>query len=206
MREKSLWQIQTERNPQHSDWYIQRFKTMQEAGQDIYGEARLIDAMVPRNAKILDAGSGPGRLGTYLQRAGHQVTGVDIDPKLIAEATRVCPEATWITSDLTDLLQALNVPEGAELGESGFDAIVCAGNVMTFLAESTRLPVLKNFRAVLKADGRAVVGFGGGRGYDFEQFFADVSAAGLQIEQTFSTWDLRPSATDSNFLVAVLTR
>ncbi|WP_346845017.1 class I SAM-dependent methyltransferase [uncultured Rothia sp.] len=200
MREKSLWQIQTERNPGHSDWYIQRFKSMQESGQDIYGEARLIDAILPREARILDAGSGPGRLGAYLHRAGHRVIGVDIDPQLIAEAQRVCPDATWITADLTDLPQAL----AAESDDVDFDAIICAGNVMTFLAESTRLPVLKNFRAALADEGRAVIGFGGGRGYEFEQFFTDVEEAGLTVEHKFSTWDLRPFTPESNFLVVVL--
>lgn len=200
MREKSLWQIQTERNPGHSDWYIQRFKSMQESGQDIYGEARLIDAILPREARILDAGSGPGRLGTYLHRAGHRVIGVDIDPQLIAEAQRVCPDAMWITADLTDLPQAL----AAKSDDVDFDAIICAGNVMTFLAESTRLPVLKNFRAALADEGRAVIGFGGGRGYEFEQFFTDVEEAGLTVEHKFSTWDLRPFTPESNFLVVVL--
>lgn len=200
MREKSLWQIQTERNPGHSDWYIQRFKSMQESGQDIYGEARLIDAILPREARILDAGSGPGRLGTYLHRAGHRVIGVDIDSQLIAEAQRVCPDAMWITADLTDLPQAL----AAKSDDVDFDAIICAGNVMTFLAESTRLPVLKNFRAALADEGRAVIGFGGGRGYEFEQFFTDVEEAGLTVEHKFSTWDLRPFTPESNFLVVVL--
>lgn len=206
MREKSLWQIQTERNPQHSEWYIQRFKTMAEQGQDIWGEARTLDAMLPRGAKVLDAGSGPGRLGTYLYERGHRVTGVDIDPKLIEEAQRVCPDATWKTADLTDLREALGLAADAELGAEGFDAILCAGNVMTFLATSTRLPVLENFRAVLKESGRAVIGFGAGRGYDFAQFFEDAAAVGLRVEQKFSTWDLRPFTEDSNFLVAVLTR
>lgn len=206
MREKSLWQIQTERNPDHSDWYIQRFQKMQEAGKDIYGEARLLDAMVARHSKVLDAGSGPGRLGTYLQQAGHEVTGVDIDPKLIAEAQRVCPEVRWITADLTDLRLALGMQADTELGESGFDAIVCAGNVMTFLAAPTRLAVLENFRAVLAPSGRAIIGFGAGRNYDFAQFFADVEEAGLKIDQKFSTWELHPFTEDSQFLVAVLSR
>lgn len=206
MREKSQWQIQVEKNPGHSQWYIQRFKTMQEAGNDIYGEARLIDALVPRASKILDAGCGPGRLGTYLHNAGHTVTGVDIDPELIGEAQRVCPEATWVCADLTDLREALGMSPHAELGANGFDAIVCAGNVMTFLAPSTRLPILENMRATLSDSGRAVIGFGANRGYDFEQFFADAVAAGLQVEQKFSTWDLRPFSQDSGFLVAVLTR
>ena len=51
---------------------------------------------------------------------------------------------------------------------------------------------------------RAVVGFGAGRGYDFDDFFADVDAVGLTREQTFATWDLRPFTDQANFVVAVL--
>ena len=51
-----------------------------------------------------------------------------------------------------------------------------------------------------------MVGFGAGRGYAFEDFFADVEAVGLRPEQTFSTWDLRPFSEESGFVVAVLVR
>jgi len=51
-----------------------------------------------------------------------------------------------------------------------------------------------------------VVGFGAGRGYDFGTFFEDASAAGLVLQQKFSTWDLRPFDVESDFLVAVLGR
>ena len=206
MREKSLWQVQTERNPGHSQWYIQRFKTMAEQGNDIWGEARLIDALSPREAKILDAGCGPGRIGAYLQERGHRVTGVDIDPQLIAEATRVCPDAQWVTADLTDLREALGYAANATFTDDGFETIVCAGNVMTFLAPSTRAAVLENFAATLTDTGRAVIGFGAGRGYDFEEFFADAAAAGLHVQQRFATWELHPFTQDSTFLVAFLTR
>ena len=47
---------QVAQNPGHSQWYIDRFRTMARRGEDIVGEARLVDAMVPRRARILDAG------------------------------------------------------------------------------------------------------------------------------------------------------
>ena len=77
--------------------------------------------------RFWDAGSGPGRVGKQLHALGHRVTGVDIDPELIDEARRVCPEATWVTADLVDLPQALGFESDA--GEDGFELIVCAGNV-----------------------------------------------------------------------------
>src|SRR5699024_4908115 len=42
----------------HSAWYIERFRAMAAQGADLAGEARLIDAMVPRGARLLDAGCG----------------------------------------------------------------------------------------------------------------------------------------------------
>ncbi|HEU4361619.1 MAG TPA: SAM-dependent methyltransferase, partial [Mycobacterium sp.] len=85
-----------------------------------------------------------------------------------------------------------------------FDVILSAGNVMTFLAPSTRVQVLSRLRAHLADGGRAVVGFGAGRGYEFSEFFDDVADAGLTPDLLLSTWDLRPFTDDADFLVAVL--
>jgi SAM-dependent methyltransferase len=192
------WLQQIERNPDHSQWYIERFRTMAADGADLVGEARLIDAMVGRGARVLDAGCGPGRLGGHLHDVGHEVVGVDLDPALIAAAEQDHPGPTWLVADLAELdLPARGITEG-------FDAIVCAGNVMTFLDPATRRAVLDRFRAHLREGGRAVVGFGAGRDYPFEEFFADVDAAGLAVELRLSTWDLRPFTEASDFLVAVL--
>lgn len=198
MVEQSIWMQKVTADPGHSDWYVERFRAMARAGDDIVGEARLVDAMVPRGARILDAGCGPGRVGGYLHEAGHQVVGVDVDPKLIAAAEEDHPGPRWIVGDLAELdLAAHGVTEP-------FDVIVCAGNVMTFLAPSTRGQVLKRFRAHLAGHGRAVVGFGAGRGYAFDQFLTDAKEAGLAPDLLLSSWDLRPFTDDADFLVALL--
>ena len=125
-REKSLWLVKKETNPNHSQWYIDRFKAMEAEGNDMAGESRMVNALASRGAKILDAGSGPGRVGKQLHALGHRVTGVDIDPELIEEARRVCPDATWITADLVDLPEVLGI-EGDATAENGFELLVCAG-------------------------------------------------------------------------------
>jgi SAM-dependent methyltransferase len=198
MPDKSRWIEITEENPDHSAWYIQRFKDMAAEGRDLDGEARFVDAMVGRNSRILDAGCGPGRVAAQLTALGHDVVGADVDPALIAEATAVHPETTWFVADLA----SLDLP--AEGVAEGFDVIVSAGNVMTFLAPSTRRDVLRNLRAHLRDEGRVVIGFGAGRDYEFADFFADAEWAGLESLITLSSWDLRPFSPESDFIVAVL--
>ncbi len=195
--EPSKWSRIIAADPQHSYRYIQRFKMMEANGHDLYGEARTVDAMAGRNARILDAGCGPGRLCGWLHERGHAVVGVDVDPVLIAAAEEDHPGPAFLVGDLAELdLPARGV-------KADFDVIVCAGNVVGFLAPSTRVEVLRRFAAHLAPNGRAIVGFGAGRGYEFAEVFADLEAAGLRLDLALSTWDLRPFTADSDFLVAI---
>jgi SAM-dependent methyltransferase len=200
MVEPSIWMQKVTADPGHSQWYLERFRSMAQAGEDLLGEARFVDAMAPRRAHILDAGCGPGRLGGYLATVGHQVVGVDVDPVLIEAAEQDHPGPRWLVGDLAELdLPACGITEP-------FDVIVSAGNVMTFLAPSTRVQVLRRLRAHLAVNGRLVVGFGAGRDYKFDEFLDDAAVAGLAAELLLSTWDLRPFEGDSGFLVALLRR
>lgn len=199
-RVPSRWEEIVAADPAHSDRYIQRFRDLAEQGHDLVGEARLIDAMLPRGARVLDAGCGPGRVGAHLHEVGHVVVGVDVDPVLIAAAEHDHPGPTWLVADLAELdLPARGIA-------ADFDAIVCAGNVITFVAPETRGAVLAGFARHLAPDGRAVVGFGAGRDYAFTDFRTDATANGLKVDLLLSTWDLRPFTEDSDFLVAVLSR
>lgn len=189
----SQWEQIITADPGHSVRYAARFEQMAARGADLHGEARTADAMVPRGSRILDAGCGPGRVGGRLAQLGHTVVGVDVDPYLIGQAATAHPDATWVVEDLV----RISLPER-------FDLIVCAGNVMGFLHPDTRVEVLNRFRAHLAPQGRAIIGFGAGRGYRFTDFLADVARAGLATQLTFSTWDLRPFGPDSDFLVAVV--
>ncbi|MFV0405615.1 MAG: class I SAM-dependent methyltransferase [Propioniciclava sp.] len=195
---RSRWADLVAANPEHSQWYIERFRQLAASGADLVGEARLIDAMAERGATILDAGCGPGRHAGYLHRAGHTVVGIDLDPALIAAAEAEEPGPTYATGDLTTVA----LPAA---GPQAFDLILCAGNVITFLHPATRTPVLQQFRRWLAPGGRAIIGFGLGRGYDLDDFRADTDNAGLQRTSEYSSWSLLPFTPDSSFLVTVAT-
>jgi SAM-dependent methyltransferase len=182
----------------HSEWYIERFRRLAAEGADLAGEARLIDAMLARGSRVLDAGCGPGRVGAELAARGHTVVGVDADPRLIEAARVDHPAARWLVANLAEL-------DLAALGESDqFDAAVMAGNVMTFVASGTEVSVLRRVGAHVRPGGPIVVGFGIGRGYSLVDFDRDLVAAGLRCENRFATWDLIGWHDDADFAVSVL--
>jgi 2-polyprenyl-3-methyl-5-hydroxy-6-metoxy-1,4-benzoquinol methylase len=190
----------TETKPGHSQWYIDRFRRLAAEGADLAGEARLLDALVPPGARILDAGSGTGRVGAALAARGHAVVGVDADPALVEAARADHPGPRWLVGDLAEL--DLAAQDEAE----PFDAAVIAGNVMAFVAPGTERAVLNRVAAHVRPDGIVVVGFGTDRGYPLTDFDADAVAAGLRLEHRFATWDLRPWRDDADFAVSVLRR
>ncbi|MBQ1032723.1 MULTISPECIES: class I SAM-dependent methyltransferase [unclassified Micromonospora] len=190
----------TDTGPEHSQWYIDRFRKLAAEGEDLAGEARLVDALVAPGSRILDAGSGTGRVGAALAERGHTVVGVDADPALVDAARADYPGPTWLVADLAELdLPALGEAEP-------FDAAVLAGNVLAFVAVGTEPQVLRRVAAHLRPDGVLAVGFGTERGYPLTAFDADAVAAGLRVEHRFATWDLRPWRDDAAFAVTVLRR
>ena len=188
----------TDTEPGHSEWYVQRFRDMAAEGADLFGEARFIDAMVGRESRLLDAGCGPGRVAGYLHSVGHQVTGVDVDPILIAAAETDYPGPDWHVGDLSEL--DLRDRDGSR---TYFDAIVCAGNVLAFVAPDTEAEVLRRLGAHLKPDGRLVVGFHVAK-LALADFDAALATTDLVLDLRLATWDLRPWRDGADFAVSIL--
>lgn len=192
------WETDTDDN--HSDWYVERFRTMAAEGADLEGEARLIDAMVPPGSRILDAGCGPGRTAAALHRRGHIVVGVDADPVLIAAAEEDHPGPRWVVADLADL--DLAAVDGFA-HEPPFDAAVLAGNVLAFVAPNTEAAVLRSVATHVTDAGFVAVGFHIAK-LSLDEFDEAVDETGLVIEHRFATWDLRAWKDDADFAVTIL--
>jgi SAM-dependent methyltransferase len=188
----------TETSEGHSEWYIDRFRAMAAEGADLAGEARLVDAMLPRGARVLDAGCGTGRVGGELHARGHAVVGVDADPALVDAARADHPGPRWLVADLAELdLRAMGEDEP-------FDAAVLAGNVIVFVAPGTEAGVLRHVGAHVADDGFVIVGFHVDRHLALAEFDRAVADAGLVVEHRFATWDLRAWHDAADFAVTVL--
>lgn len=183
--------------------YSRRFVTIAEGGGDIDGEARAVDALAARGSRVLDAGCGTGRVAAALARTGHEVVGVDADPILITEGKRLYPDLSLAVLDLHDLTHH-NLAERGLI--TRFDLIVCAGNVMIFLAEGTEARVVANLAALVVPGGRAVFGFSAAAEYTHDRLDLDAGSAGLVREHRFADWELRPARAGDDWAVSVYTQ
>jgi SAM-dependent methyltransferase len=185
----------TDHGDGHASWYIERFRAMARDGADLAGEARLVDAMLARGSRVLNAGSGTGRVSAALAECGHTVVGVDVDPALAEAARADYPGPRFDVADLSTLDLADEPP---------FDAAVLAGNVLVFVTPGSERQVLARVAAHVRPDGFLVAGFATDRAYRVAAFDADCAAVGLIVEHRFATWNLRPWHDDARWVVTVL--
>lgn len=181
--------------------YGRHFADLVGRGEDVGGEARLADTLVPRGARVIDIGSGMGRVAAELATRGHDVVATEPDPALRAQS-----RATY--ADLDVLPHEALALDPAEIGT--FDLAVLVGNVMVFLGEGTERAVLARVRDLLAPTGRALVGFhlqavkAGSRTYPADEFLADVASAGLRVVHRFGSYELHEPVDD--YAVWVLAR
>lgn len=180
--------------PAQRQEYAGRFRRLAASGEDIDGEARLVDALAGRGSRILDAGCGAGRMAAYLAAQGHQLLGVDIDPLLVAAGQDDHPGLDLRELDLRDV--------SPDLGS--FDLIASAGNVMVFLDPGSEPAVLRALASVLRPGGRAVFGFATDRAYTHDQLDRDAAAVGWTRQGRWGTWQLEPYVEgDSDWAVSL---
>jgi len=163
--------------------YDERFERLAATGHNVHGEASFVAGYGPRN--VLDAGCGTGRVGIELARRGISVVGVDIDSAMLRVAKEKAPDLEWHLGDLS----RLELVDDADR-RVRFDSVVCAGNVMIFLAPGTERAAVTQLSKHLRAGGLLISGFQlvPGR-YSLESYDTDVAAAGLELYERFASWD-----------------
>ena len=170
--------------------YQRRFDELESAGKDVHGEAAFVEALAPGD--VLDAGCGTGRVAIELFRRGIAVVGVDADESMIDTARQRTPGIEWVFADLAEL----------DLGAT-FDVVVMAGNVPLFTRPGTQAALVAGCGRHVRPGGALVAGFQLDGRYALVDFDADCAAAGLVLDQRYSTWDRSPFSAESGYAVSV---
>ena len=171
------------------DDYQRRVDELLQAHDRPHGEADLVGRYRP--ATVLDAGCGTGRVAIELHRRGTEVVGVDLDASMLGTARRLAPDLEWISADLATL----------ELRRT-FDVVLLAGNVPLFTPGGTAALVAGCARH-LAGSGVLIAGFATDGDYSIEAWDRDTTAAGLELIDRWSTWDLDPYTTTCDYAVSV---
>jgi len=178
------------------DDYDARWLSLVEAGENIHGEADLVEALLTQfgGTRVLDAGCGTGRVAIELAKRSVRVAGIDADAAMLAAARTKAPEINWCEADLSD---PTGIPSGT------FDLILLAGNVMIFLEPGTEDRVLTNMASRLTQGGLLVAGFSLRPGQlTCERYDQLAAAAGLTPVDRWATWD-RQLFADGDYAVSV---
>ncbi|MFV0457919.1 MAG: DUF480 domain-containing protein [Actinomycetales bacterium] len=131
-------------------------------------ERMLLDevAELVGSAPVLDVGCGPGHIAGYLAEAGVDVTGIDLSPAMIEQATTRHPEVTFEVGDQANLLRP---PRAHSWG-----AILSLYSTI-HLAGSELAPLLAGFARVLDDDGRLLLAVRTGNSVEHRDTFAGQS-------------------------------
>jgi SAM-dependent methyltransferase len=96
-------------------------------------------------ATALDAGCGTGFQAAVLEALGYRTHGVDLSSALLAVARHRLPRATFVRGRL----------EALPYGGSAFDAVVCCGSTLSFVADPAA--ALREIGRVLRPGGRLLL-------------------------------------------------
>ena len=173
--------------------YDAKWAAMAKDGQNVHGEADFVSRFAPTS--VLDGGCGTGRVAIELGRRGCEVVGVDLDEPMIRAARIKAPDIEFRLDDLATI----------DLQRS-FDVVALPGNVMLFVATGSEATVIQNMSRHLSEGGRLIAGFQLARGLTVANFDDMSTAAGLTLEEHWSTWDGQPAAGDATYAVLVYRR
>jgi SAM-dependent methyltransferase len=109
----------------------------------------LVDNIDLAGSSLLDVGCGPGDLWKFLSGRGvaARYTGVDILPKMVAEAQRRCPGVRFVVGD---------VLAGEAFENERFDVVFCSGAFNLELGNNREF-LAAALRRLLAASGRWIV-------------------------------------------------
>ncbi len=180
--------------------YAQKMRDLAAAGVDLETDARFLDALLPRRARVLDLGCGIGAAVNALRRAGHLAWGIDTSGEVLQVAAELFDPAWYRRMPVTDI-------GSAQLQQAGliqrYDGLLMAGNVAAFLSARELAGVFRQAGALLDPQGVFILGttaavFGGPEDQD-----RAAEGTGLKLLGRYADWHLRPFTPDSPWCVSI---
>jgi SAM-dependent methyltransferase len=183
-------------NAPRGDDYDARWRALAAGGQNVHGEADLVEALLRESGgtRVLDAGCGTGRVTIEMAERGFSVVGVDVDPDMLSAARAKRPELPWVEADLTDL---------ARVVDAEFDVALLAGNVLIFVRPGTEGDVVRAVGERVAPGGLLVSGFSiRADRLPLNRYDELAARAGLQQVARWATWSREPF-TGGDYAVSV---
>jgi SAM-dependent methyltransferase len=144
---------------------------------------------------VLDAGCGTGRVAIEVAQHGVSVTGVDIDPEMLAEAEAAAPHLDWRLGNLATI----------DLGHR-YDVVLMAGNVILYVGRGNEEGALRNMARHLAPGGRLISGFALSMDrtlITLDEYDRIAQSVGLILQERYSGWEREPWRWDSPYAVSV---
>ena len=116
---------------------------------------RVLRDSLPAGARVLDAGGGPGRYAVALAAAGHQVTLLDLVPRMLARAR---DHAQDRRVRLEGLVEG-NATDLSRFEDGSFEAVLLLGPLYHLPAAEDRFRALREARRVLVPGGLLLAAF-----------------------------------------------
>jgi ubiquinone/menaquinone biosynthesis C-methylase UbiE len=144
---------------------------------DYYKEDKAhVDAFITLlspQARVLEAGCGPGGIVEYFHSQGFVVTGIDLSPEMIAIAKKRVPDAAYEVMDLRDM----------KFPDTSFDGIISSYSFI-HVPERDADGTLAGFHRVLTDSGLLFLAIEEGEG---EYYFDEPFKPGSKIFMKFYT-------------------
>ena len=182
------------------DGYASKMRQLVLAGVDMETEARFIDMLCDRNARILDIGCGIGTTVSTLRRKGHLAFGIDPTDAVLNVARELYEPSWYAKISATELHTEALKDGGFPLR---FEVILMSGNVPFFLTEEELASLLERITSMLVPGGQLVIGTtskvrGGPADQDVH-----AKATGLTLQHRYANWHLGKFVDDSPFSVSI---
>ncbi len=82
---------------------VDRYDSFGDDGWLTEREAAIVDEYFAEPGRVLDVGCGTGRTTRPLADRGHDVVGIDVSERMVAQARERHPDLTFRVDDATDL-------------------------------------------------------------------------------------------------------